>query len=417
MAVADVTVWQTLGAIGGVLGLGALVAWYFREFLLAYLPGLHPARAGRKAQQRDLPLPKGDRFVVLIADLQGDDDQKAHTRHVARALDPYAGLDLVRIGPGPEWDVGSRDDWEVEARALLANRRGDVLISGDVATKDKGLRLRILPADPAVRADRPAPEGRRSGEYTLTETGLPLDFDRDFESVLVALVLGAAAPATQQQGLYLVDVLEPVATRLKRLCAHLPARLDPDQRGGIWHALGLAASTLGDQKGENAWLEEAVVAHRAALEVLTRERVPLDWAMTQNNLGIALKDLGGRSEGEAGRRYLEGAVAACRAALEVRTREALPQGWAMTQNNLGNLLVALSSTVSTDDAVTLLAEAARGFRNVLELYPDDLGTLRKALMIWHDRLYDFTAARECGEFWYARHQGEAWSTALVARAL
>jgi hypothetical protein len=46
-----------------------------------------------------------------------------------------------------------------------------------------------------------------------------------------------------------------------------------------------------------ARLEEAVAAYRAALEERTRERVPLDWAMTQNNLGVALtKDTRGTRE-------------------------------------------------------------------------------------------------------------------------
>ncbi len=44
-------------------------------------------------------------------------------------------------------------------------------------------------------------------------------------------------------------------------------------------------------------LEEAVTAYRAALEENTRERVPLDWAMTQMNLGNALEILGERETG------------------------------------------------------------------------------------------------------------------------
>jgi tetratricopeptide (TPR) repeat protein len=43
-------------------------------------------------------------------------------------------------------------------------------------------------------------------------------------------------------------------------------------------------------------LEEAVVAYRAALEERTQDRVPLDWAMTQNNLGTALWTLGERNK-------------------------------------------------------------------------------------------------------------------------
>ena len=63
--------------------------------------------------------------------------------------------------------------------------------------------------------------------------------------------------------------------------------------------------------------------------------MPLDWAMTQNNLGNALRTLGERESGTA---RLEEAVAAYRAALEERTRERVPLDWAMTQNNLGNAL-------------------------------------------------------------------------------
>jgi hypothetical protein len=81
-----------------------------------------------------------------------------------------------------------------------------------------------------------------------------------------------------------------------------------------------------------------VAAYRAALEESTRERVPLDWAGAQNNLGNALLTLGERETGTA---RLEEAVAAFRAALEERTRERVPLDWAMTQNNLGIALAAL----------------------------------------------------------------------------
>ena len=66
---------------------------------------------------------------------------------------------------------------------------------------------------------------------------------------------------------------------------------------------------------------EAVAAYREALKERTRERVPLDWAMTQNNLGNALFRLGERESGTA---RLEEAVAAYREALQERTRERVP---------------------------------------------------------------------------------------------
>ena len=64
-----------------------------------------------------------------------------------------------------------------------------------------------------------------------------------------------------------------------------------------------------------------MTAYRAALEERTRDRAPLQWAMTQNNLGNALQTLGARESGTA---RLEEAVMAYRAALEEWTRDRAP---------------------------------------------------------------------------------------------
>jgi hypothetical protein len=45
-------------------------------------------------------------------------------------------------------------------------------------------------------------------------------------------------------------------------------------------------------------LEEAVAAYREALKEKTRERVPLQWAMTQNNLGKILATFAATLRGE-----------------------------------------------------------------------------------------------------------------------
>jgi hypothetical protein len=72
------------------------------------------------------------------------------------------------------------------------------------------------------------------------------------------------------------------------------------------------------RQGATARLEEASKAYRLALEEFTRERVPLKWAMTQNNLGNALSMLGERESGTA---RLEEAIEAYREALKERSRE------------------------------------------------------------------------------------------------
>jgi tetratricopeptide (TPR) repeat protein len=124
--------------------------------------------------------------------------------------------------------------------------------------------------------------------------------------------------------------------------------------------LGNALRTLGEREAGMARLEEAVAAYRAALEEYTRERVPLHWALTQNNLGNALRTLG---EGEAGTARLEEAVAAYRAALEEGTRERVPLAWAMTQNNLG---VALWTLGGRETGTAWLEEAVAAYRAALE---------------------------------------------------
>jgi hypothetical protein len=66
-----------------------------------------------------------------------------------------------------------------------------------------------------------------------------------------------------------------------------PARAAPEQ------SRHCAPDAWGRESG-TARLEEAVVAYRAALEERTRDRVPLDWAMSFGNQGVALMHLAER---------------------------------------------------------------------------------------------------------------------------
>ncbi len=138
--------------------------------------------------------------------------------------------------------------------------------------------------------------------------------------------------------------------------------------------LGNALRTLGERTtGEegNRLLSEAVAACRAALEVRTRDDLPQDWATTQNNLGVVLRDQGKRTAGEEGKRLLSEAVAACRAALEVYTREDLPLDWAMTQNNLGNAMRTLGEHTTGEEGNRLLSKAVAACRAALEVFTRD----------------------------------------------
>jgi tetratricopeptide (TPR) repeat protein len=137
-----------------------------------------------------------------------------------------------------------------------------------------------------------------------------------------------------------------------RVAADLLPASAADLRGDYLNRYAATLRSYGEEKGDNTALLQAIGICKSALSELARERVPLDWAITQNNLGNALATLGGRESGTA---HLEQAVAAYHAALEERTRERVPLAWATTQNNLGNALATLgereSSTARLEQAV------------------------------------------------------------------
>ena len=135
-----------------------------------------------------------------------------------------------------------------------------------------------------------------------------------------------------------------------------------DEIGYDRTVLGIALWRLGERESGTARLEEAVAAYRAALEEYTRDRVPLAWAGTQNNVGNALRTLGERESGTA---RLEEAVASYRAALDERTRDRVPLDWAQSQHTLANALSTLAERTHDRARMT---EAIASMRNAAEVY-------------------------------------------------
>ena len=135
----------------------------------------------------------------------------------------------------------------------------------------------------------------------------------------------------------------------------------PGDALGSWlHARADDRYEYGQDKGDNTALLVAIEIWRAALEERTRDRLPPDWATTQNNLGNALQTLGARESGTA---RLQEAVVAYRAALEEHTRDRAPLDWAGTQNNLGTALQTLGERES---GTARLQEAVAAYRAELE---------------------------------------------------
>ncbi len=107
----------------------------------------------------------------------------------------------------------------------------------------------------------------------------------------------------------------------------------PVQYGMTQNNLGNAYGILAQVEDKAANSRKAITAYKAALTVYTRERFPMDYGMTQNNLGNAYGTLAQVEDKSANCRK---AIAAYEAALTVYTRERFPMDYGMTQNNLGN---------------------------------------------------------------------------------
>jgi len=143
--------------------------------------------------------------------------------------------------------------------------------------------------------------------------------------------------------------------------------------------LGNRAYEIGTVELEKAeYMKTAITAYREALKVYTLERFPMDYAMTQNNLGNAYGRL---AEVEAKAENCKKAIEAHKEALKVYTLERFPMDYAMTQNNLGTTYVTLAEVEAKaencKEAITACEEALKVY--TLERFPIQYGTTQNNL--------------------------------------
>jgi tetratricopeptide (TPR) repeat protein len=239
-------------------------------------------------------------------------------------------------------------------------RMGEALI--EIAQRYKKLLNQVEAGqgdDPAVaRLQTQAHEALERGDLGLADV-LLMEVEKSQSTALERLALDAATTRAQRGNIAL--------TRLKYLDAadhfaaaadHVPAGND-DARANYLHRQAASLYYQGAEFGGNTSLLGAIAVLNEILVLRPRERVPLGWAATQNDLGNALKILGER---QGSIWALEDAIAAIKQALLERTRDRVPLDWATTQNNLGNILVRLGERQGT---IAPLEEAIAAFKQAL----------------------------------------------------
>ena len=307
---------------------------------------------------------EGRRLAIYVAELAGDDATGSARASVINTIRHELGRDTVEVNtagiqlaPKPNLnETEAAIEITRQARALLRRHNGDLLIWGARRTlrQTDTIELHFVSASDDRGRDKP---------FALTDNLLlEADFAPEMGTALAALTAALAAPAVSSRGTYIARQLIPVADRLAPFSRNPGRVLRPDDRARILTSYALICGVIGEQSGDASRLDEAVAAYRAALEEYPRDRVPLDWAMTQNNLGIALRTLGERESGTA---RLDDAVAAYRLALEERTRDRVPLDWAYTRENLGNVLALVAERTRDRGR---MAEALACVRDAAEVY-------------------------------------------------
>ena len=358
--------WMVVGFVGAMF-----TAW-LKGFFKQFLPSPQRARlALANAFKARLPLPE-KRFRLVLCWL-GNDSAGCDTGTVAEAFTSIDGIELIRSARVVSAS-GAADNWRPAMRkstlTVLKTWNADVAVVGSVKDPGKALNLWFVPREgngTLRRGDLP---------YVLVHVTLPKDFHDDLRAQLTAEALRVAAPVagTEMRGRVLEKGLNGVTEKIAALLKG--GAVESARRASLHMVLGNALATLGERERGPERLEQAVAAYTEALKERTRERVPLDWAMTQSNLGNApslvpldwamtQSNLGNAlvklGERERGLERLEQAVAAYTEALKERTRERVPLEWAMTQSNLGAALVTLGKREGgperLEQAVTACAEA------------------------------------------------------------
>lgn len=222
---------------------------------------------------------------------------------------------------------------------IAPERMGDKLIEVAEHYKARLAEVQAKPGDdPTVARLKTKARGAIEGGDLASADANLAEVETAQAASLDRLALEAAETRAQRGDIALIRL------RYMEAAEHFAAAaagLLPEHEEQRFACLGDEAYALflqGNEFGDNDALVRAIEKLRALLALCPRGRLPLDWASTQNNLGIALTTLGER-DGDTDR--LKEAVVAYRAALEERTRERVPLDWAKTQSNLGGALHTL----------------------------------------------------------------------------
>ena len=177
--------------------------------------------------------------------------------------------------------------------------------------------------------------------------GFLAEIEAEQRKTLDRLAIDAAAIAAKRGDIGLARLRYVDAARHFDEAAALVPPGHTDEAANYLAKEGQALYTEGDQMFDLPAFEQSITIFRRVLLLQPRDRAPTEWAKTQRKLGLSLRVFADFESGSRPREqviaHLNEAIAAYRAALEELTRDKTPSEWATTQLFLGTALSSLGS--------------------------------------------------------------------------
>lgn len=317
-----------------------------------------PPQTGATAFPIARPAATPSRVRVLVARLDGDEGGRVR-KLITGALEDRDGITVKPLrevlglsGPGGK----SRQFAEAgkRGRQWLEQEEGQVLVWGEVLKHGRLVRLHFLTPS--------AEDEYRPGGFSLGDwLDLPTDLGPALSDLFYGITLAASLPRSEGLCQILYHVL-PRTLKAAYEQGYIPDKgLDPEVEGSLAAAYGNAAAVAGYYDSRGDWYAAAITAYRRALKLLPHKSMPVEWAITQRHLAIALAARGerlGQSDD------FRDAVDAFDSALEVFTRDSMPKSWAGLMNRKG---VALYRIGQIDSVVGPLKEGFGAYQAALQV--------------------------------------------------
>ncbi len=310
---------------------------------------------------------------------------EAQRRHVIHSLGKRAGIKVRALNKNLEIDSDLHPDDRLMklvhyAQKAIMTSACDLIIYADIPAPGTTLHLRFFSAH-SDDDDRPG--------FTLPTSvlTLPINFEPELAELLLAVALAGTTASDDGKRVRLGQALSESLYAAMPAVQNLPQELTLRERASIQMCYGNAIATLAHQRGTTELYQVAVQTYRAALEQLSHDDNPIDWALTQKHLGASLQAIADRDDNEE---TLNLAAEALESALVSFRSDTNPVQWASAQNRLGLVLYKLD--MKTGDT-EILKKSLNAFQSALHVFNRNDHPSR-----WADVMNNFAqAAQVLGE--------------------